>query len=160
MSSRPPFILNYQDVQEPDTATYPGDDERLSIGAPVGRLAGLTRLGVHVETLPPGRRTSWPHAERDEEEFVFVLEGHPQAWIDGELHALGPGDFVGFPAGTGIAHTILNTSDQTVRLLVGGERIKGAGVHYPLHPKRNQEIGDQWWADAPTQLKGDHDGRP
>jgi uncharacterized cupin superfamily protein len=158
---RPDFIFHYSTVMKEDNAHYPGSDELLCINANLGRAAGFERVGISVDVLPPGRRTSWPHAEADEEEFVFVLEGHPQAWIDGVLHDLGPGDFVGFPAGTGIAHTIINNTDETVRLLVGGDKSrKGSRAHYPLHPKRNEEIGDLHWRDAPTVLKGDHDGLP
>ena len=118
--NRPPFIANFKDFLEPDTNCYPGSDELLSIGSPIGKKLGLTKIGIHIETLPPGRRTSWPHAESLEEEFAYVIEGHPHVWIDGYLHALQPGDFVAFPAGTGISHTFLNNSEGTCRLLIGG----------------------------------------
>jgi uncharacterized cupin superfamily protein len=55
---RPAFIKHYSEIQEPDDAHYPGSDELLSIGSPFGRTFGLTRLGIHHELLPPGRRTS------------------------------------------------------------------------------------------------------
>src|SRR5262245_36561202 len=81
--SRPSFILHWKDVLSEDDSRYPGSDELHSIGSPLGRATGLLRIGVHHELLPPGRRTSFPHAEKDEEEFVFVLEGAPDVWIDG-----------------------------------------------------------------------------
>lgn len=68
------------------------------IGAPLARGLRLNRLGIHHERLPPGRRTSYPHAESDEEEFIYVLEGFPEVWINGYLWKLEPGDSVGFPA--------------------------------------------------------------
>jgi uncharacterized cupin superfamily protein len=140
---RPPFILHWQEIQDPDDASYPGSRELLSIGSPLGRRTGLTQIGVHHELLLPGRRTSWPHAEADEDELVYVLEGFPHVWIDGVLHALRPGDAVGFPCGTGIAHTFLNDGEHPVRLLcVGRASAKGHRVHYPLHPARNAEIGE------------------
>ena len=43
-----------------------------------------------TEVLEPGHRSSLPHAEATEEECVYVLEGNPSAWIDGELHPLEP----------------------------------------------------------------------
>ena len=159
--TRPDFIKNWRDVQDQDDAHYPNSEELLSIGSRLGEATGLVKLGIHHEVLPPGRRTSWPHAESAEEEFVFVIEGSPQAWINGELHELSPGDFVGFPAGTGIAHTIINNSSETVRLLVGGEKTKPENqLMYPLHPARNREIGDACWADWPEQELGPHDGLP
>lgn len=161
MTDRPSFIKHWRDVVEQDDASYPGSDELLSVGAPLGRATGLTRIGVHYERLPPGRRTSWPHAESDEEEFVFVVEGCPQVWLDGELFALYPGTAVGFPAGTGIAHTFINDSDDEVVLLVVGEASKPSNrIHYPLHPKRNAELGAGHWRDAPARDLGPHDGLP
>ena len=122
--NRPSFIGNYKDLMDEDNAAYPGSSELLSIGSPVGKLLGLQKIGIHIETIPPGRRTSWPHAESTEEEFAYVIKGHPHVWVDGHLHELSAGDFVAFPAGTGIAHTFINNSDEDCVLLVGGERTK------------------------------------
>lgn len=159
--ARPDCIKHYSEIQLPDDSHYPGSEELLSIGSPFGRAFGLTKLGIHHELLPPGRRTSWPHAESDEEEFVYVIEGHPHAWIDGVLHELRPGDGVGFPAGTGIAHTFINDTDLPVRLLVVGEASKDSNrCVYPLHPRRNEEIGHWLWGDAPARDVGPHDGMP
>lgn len=73
---RPDCIRHWREVEGPDDSTYPGSDEIFSIGAPLARRLGLGRLGIHHERLPPGRRTSYPHAESDEEEFIYVLEGY------------------------------------------------------------------------------------
>jgi uncharacterized cupin superfamily protein len=146
-----------------DNATYPGSDELLSIGAPVGKKLGLEKIGVHIETLPPGRRTSWPHAEKTEEEFAYVIEGTPQVWIDGNIYQLSPGDFVAFPAGTGVAHTFINNSAKNTLLLVGGESTKEDNqIYYPLHPARNLEMKEKGylWDDFPGKDLGDHDGLP
>ena len=124
MPDRPDFIAHWTALEGEDDSHYPGDSELMSIGAPLGRALGLTRIGIHHERLPPGRRTCYAHAESAEEEFVYVLEGRPDAWIDGHLHALRPGDAVAFPAGTGICHTFLNNTDEEVSLLVIGEANK------------------------------------
>lgn len=159
--TRPTCIQHWKDLQEADTSHYEGSAERLSIGSPFGRSFGFTRLGIHHEVLPPGRRTSWPHAESTEEEFVYVLEGSPDCWIDGVLHRLQPGDGVGFAPGTGVAHSFLNNTDQDVRLLVVGDTRRADNrVHYPLHPARNTAIGDLHWNDAPAKSLGPHDGLP
>jgi uncharacterized cupin superfamily protein len=161
MAERPAFIRHWRELLGNDDLSYPGSRERLSVGANFGKAFGLKRVGFNYEILPPGRRTSWPHAERDEEEFVYVIEGAPDAWIDGVLYRLEPGDAVGFPAGTGIAHTFINNTQQDVCLLVGGERSRpDSACHYPLHSRRNAEIGALHWSDAPTHLAGDHDGLP
>ena len=159
--TRPSFIKSYKDIVEGDDSRYPGSDELLSIGSPFGKALGLSRLGIHHEELPPGRRTSWPHAESDEEEFVYVIEGQPEVWIDGEMYPLVPGDGVGFPAGTGIAHTFINNTDTAVRLLVVGEATKKSNrIIYPLHPERNAQVAELLWREAPNRQLGAHDGLP
>ena len=157
---RPDFIKHYSEIQDQDDATYPNSDELLSIGSPFGKHFGLKRIGIHHELLSPGRRTSYPHAEADEEEFVYVIAGTPDVWIDGELFALKPGDGVGFPNGTGISHTFINNTSSDVRLLVVGEKISGSKVYYPKNPERRQEIGDKWWDPNPARPLGKHDGKP
>ena len=125
---RPDFIKHVSELPDNGGTVWPGSDEVLSIRTPLSRPLGLVRIGVHYELLEPGHRTSLPHAEIGEEECVYVLEGHPHAWIDGEQHALAPDDVVVFAPGTGIEHTIVNRSEQNVRLLVIGER---AGIRRP-----------------------------
>ncbi len=159
--ARPPFIISSADVPEADGA-YPDSDERLSCGRPIGRAAGLQRIGLHVERVPPGRRTSFPHAESDEEELVYVLEGEIDAWIDGDLHRMTKGDLAAFPAGTGVCHSFLNDGDRDAVLLVGGERSKPTNrIHYPLNPERKAQVPPEgWWDDIPLAPHGPHDGRP
>src|ERR1700761_6219302 len=102
MTPRPDFIAHWSALENLEPSRYPGDPEDQGFDASVGQKLGLTKIGIHHIRLPPGQRTSYPHAESDEEEFIFVVEGRPHVWIDGVLHRLEPGDSVGFPAGTGI----------------------------------------------------------
>ena len=159
---RPAFLVSTRDVPEQPPGRYPDSDEPLSSGRPIGRAAGLRRIGLHVERLPPGHRTSWPHAEEDEEEFVYVLEGNIDAWIDGVLHPMVAGDLAAFPAGTGISHTMINNGTTEALLLVGGERAKSdSRIVYPIDPVRRAQIPwSGWWDDAPERPLGPHDGLP
>lgn len=146
-------------MEDEDNSAYPGDTELMSIGAPLGRKLGLTRIGIHHERLPPGRRTSYPHAESAEEEFIFVLEGTPDVWLDGHLHRLAPGDAVGFPAGTGICHTFLNNTSEEVRLMVIGEASKPENrIRYPKNEAYEATRADRW-TDWPARELGPHDGK-
>ncbi|WP_227105060.1 cupin domain-containing protein [Chromobacterium rhizoryzae] len=161
MSSRPDCIRHWSELIEARSQSYPDSREPLARGAALGKHYGFARLGIHHELLEPGQRTSWPHAEKTEDEFVHVLEGEPDVWLDGALYRLRPGDSVGFKAGTGLAHTFINNSDKPVRLLcVGDVNRDDNQVHYPLHPARNAAIGPQHWSDAPERPQGDHDGLP
>lgn len=157
---RPSFIRHWTELEDGDDAHYPGDAELLAIGAPLGRKLGLARIGINHNRLPPGRRTSYPHAESAEEEFVYVLEGTPDVWIDGHLHRLAPGDSVAFPAGTGICHTFINNTESEVRLLVIGDRPKAENrIRYPLNEAHEATRPDRW-IDWPARELGPHDGKP
>jgi len=157
LADRPESIAHWTRIEGADDSHYDGDDELMSIGAPFGRHFGLTRLGIHHERLLPGRRTSYPHAESAEEEFVYVIAGTPDVWLDGELHRLRPGDAVGFPPGTGICHCFLNNTAAEVRLLVVGETRKPENrVFYPCNPE--QATRRDWWSDPPARAIGAHDG--
>ncbi|MBV9332018.1 MAG: cupin domain-containing protein [Alphaproteobacteria bacterium] len=158
---RPVFVCHWQDLVESKAGSYKGSDELQGLYAKFGRRADFSRIGVHIELLKPGRRTSWPHAERDEEEFVFVVRGTVDCWLDGRLYPMRDGDFVGWRGGDGITHVILNNSSEDALLIVGGEASRSRSrVWYPLHPHREKEIGENYWADHPVPDLGPHDGLP
>jgi len=159
--TRPPFIIAAESIPE-QAGRYPNSDEVLASGRAIGKAAGLRRIGVHSERVAPGQRTSWPHAEEDEEEFVFVLEGEISAWIDGEIYPMKKGDLAAFPCGTGISHTFINDGDEDAVLFVGGERGKSdSRIFYPRNPSRRNDMPwSSWWEDAPARPLGPHDGIP
>jgi uncharacterized cupin superfamily protein len=160
-TKRPPFIISSTDIPE-ELGKYPGSDEPLGYGRALGRAAGLRHIGVHLERLPPGHRASYPHAHEREEEFVYVLEGEVLAWIDGETHPLKAGDFVAFPAGTGICHTFINDGATDALLLAGGHTtLPDDRIYYPLNPRRREELPwSEWWHDVPPRAQGPHDALP
>lgn len=155
--TRPPEIVRWEDLEGPEWS-YRNATEKMGRDADYGRHFGFKALGLHHVRLAPGRRTSFPHAESAEDEFVYVIEGTPDVWLDGHLHRLAPGDAVGFPAGTGLSHSFLNNTAAEVRLLVAGDRPKRRNrIVYPLHPER-KAIRKDWWDDAPVRELGPHDG--
>jgi uncharacterized cupin superfamily protein/nucleoside-diphosphate-sugar epimerase len=159
--ARPPMVRNAAELAAEDWS-YPGHDEKHGPERNLGDAVGLTRVGVSLVELPPGRRSAFPHAHSAEEELGYVIEGTPDLWIDGKLHRLGPGDVMGFPAGTGIGHVIINNSARTVKVLVVGERRPGEDkVTYPVDPDRQAKLKpERAWTDAPKRELGPHDGKP
>ncbi len=158
MKVRHSSIAHWREIEDPVPGGYSGHDEAMSLGAPFGQHFGLVRIGIHHERLLPGQRTSFPHAESAEEEFVYVISGTPDVWLDGHLHRLAPGDGVGFPEGTGLSHTFINNTDGEVELIVVGDRPRAENrIVYPLNPDRRAMRKD-WWEDAPARDLGPHDG--
>jgi uncharacterized cupin superfamily protein len=161
MTSRPSLIVSARDLPE-DAHVYPQSTEQMGPVRCLGKAAGLVRIGVNLQRLPRGTRSSWPHAEENEEEFVYVIEGEVDAWINGDLHRMVAGDLAAFPAGTGICHCFINNSQREALLLVGGEAPKqGNRIFYPLNPSRRADMKpSDWWEDVPQHLLGPHDGLP
>ncbi len=161
MNTRPPFIRSTSEIAE-HAHVYPQSTEAMGPVRRLGKEAGLQRIGVNIQRLPPATRSSWPHAEENEEEFVYVIEGVVDAWIDGDIHRMVAGDLAAFPAGSGIAHCFVNNSDREVLLLVGGEAPKpGSRIFYPVNPTRRADMeASNWWHDVPRRELGPHDGVP
>ncbi|WP_225414431.1 cupin domain-containing protein [Stigmatella hybrida] len=151
------FIVHVDDVPE-EEGRYPApfDGERLSFGRNLGWASGSERLGLRLERLPPGRRTSFTHAHSHAEELVYILEGtchvrliQPGASVAREL-PLRAGHTVSFPSGTGIAHCFVNHGTQDCLLLCAGERHPGVdGAFYPEDREydahlRRTEPGRHW----------------
>jgi uncharacterized cupin superfamily protein len=161
MTARPTFIVATSDVPE-STHCYPGSSEAMGPVRRLGKSAGLQRIGINIQRLPPGSRSSWPHAEENEEEFVYVIDGEVDAWIDGHVHRMRAGDLAAFPAGTGVCHCFINNAEREALLLVGGEAPKrGSRIFYPMHPSRRADMtAADWWQEVPTCALGPHDGLP
>jgi len=161
--NKPDFIKHCEEMRTNDTFSYPGDTETFGTGAAIGRKLGLERIAINYEVLQPGDRSSWPHAHKEEEEFIFILEGTPQVWIDGNVYDLRSGDCVGLAPGTGYAHTLINNSDKEVKAIVVGEGdVPNDKIFYPKHPARNEEMKEKgaFWDGHPENEMGPHDGWP
>ena len=98
---------------------------------------------MRVQVLKPGRRTSWPHAERDEDEFIYIVSGKVDAWVMVTSRRWLQAISSAGRAALGIAHVIINNSDDDVVVIVGGERSRLVNQYfYSFHRQYNKEIGE------------------
>lgn len=139
-------------------------NEPLKIGginSNMSQFFGLKKIAAHYFKIPHGYRTSEPHAESLEEEFVFVISGEVDIWLNGKIKTMRKGDCYGFPAGTGVGHCFINNSGNDCELFVSGDRTKKDNqYHFHLDPSLEAECGDRWWGDMPKQVLGPHHGLP
>jgi uncharacterized cupin superfamily protein len=101
--------------------------EKRALGAPLG----LTRFGVNLTTLLPGKESSMRHHHTHEDEMVFVLEGEVVLRTDGGEQLLTAGMCAGFPAGSRDGHQLVNRSDRPARYLEIGSRDPDDTAEYP-----------------------------
>ncbi len=97
----------------------------------LGELFGLKNFGVNLTRLAPGAVSSLRHCHATQDEFVYVVSGHPTLDTDAGRMRLGPGMCAGFRAGTGNAHHLRNDTDDDVLYLEIGDRTPGDEVTYP-----------------------------
>jgi uncharacterized cupin superfamily protein len=65
---------------------------------------------VNIERIPPGTQSSNTHTHSAEDAFALILSGEARYWLQGATSEkfLKSGDTVGWKAGTGVAHMLLN----------------------------------------------------
>ena len=90
----------------------------------LGDLFGLKNFGVNLTRLAPNAASALRHAHSKQDEFVYILQGHPTLQTDEGPIQLSPGMCAGFTAGTGHAHNLINQSAEEVVYLVKGEDIR------------------------------------
>jgi uncharacterized cupin superfamily protein len=78
----------------------------------LGDALGLSKIGVNLTTLPPGKESSMRHWHTHEEEFVYVLEGEVVLRTDAGEQVLTAGTCAGFPIGTTNGHQLVNRSGR------------------------------------------------
>lgn len=88
----------------------------------LGDALGLTKFGVNLTTLFPGKESSMRHYHSHEDELVFVLEGELVLRTDEGEQVLHAGMCAGFPAGSQNGHQLVNRSDRPARYLEIGNR--------------------------------------
>ena len=98
---------------------------------PLGDALGLTRIGVNLTTLSPGKESSMRHWHSHEEEFVYVLEGELVLVTDAGEQVLAAGSCAGFKAGSGDGHQLVNRGAVPAVYLEVSNRDPADAVVYP-----------------------------
>jgi uncharacterized cupin superfamily protein len=104
---------------------YPAEFREQSAGRirrKLGDAGGLSDFGVNLTSLPPGKWSAQRHWHRDEDEFVFVVEGEIVLVEDHGETVLRAGDCAAFPKASGNGHHLQNRSDATATYLEIGSR--------------------------------------
>ncbi|MCG8442401.1 MAG: cupin domain-containing protein [Caulobacterales bacterium] len=108
----------------------------------LGRAAGLSRAGVNLARVPPGKEAFVHHRHHAEEEWVYILEGEAVSDIDDVAEPAGPGDFIAYPPGC--AHSLRNVGAGDLVYLTGGEQTAVEIADFPRHGKRILRAGDRY----------------
>lgn len=124
---------------EPFASRMTGREKR-----PLGDLFGLANFGVNLTRLAPGALSALRHAHSRQDEFVYIVQGHPTLHTDEGRTQLAPGMCAGFRAGSGNGHQLINETADDVVYLEIGDRLAGDGASYPDDDLKAQLADGKW----------------
>jgi uncharacterized cupin superfamily protein len=145
-----PSLLRAQDVQAlpEERRAHPLNPRFVRHTRSLGDAAALTTIGVHLVRLEKDDTSSVLHFHHQDEEWIYILSGKGTARIGDEEHEVGPGDFMGFAAGSA-PHNLYNPHAEDLVYLVGGNRWPFDVCDYPQIGKRRYRInGKNVYVDA------------
>lgn len=97
----------------------------------LGDALGLTKIGVNLTRLAPGKESSMRHWHTHEDELIYVLEGEVVLVTDGGEQTLVAGTCAGFRAGSRDGHQFVNRSDSPAVYLEISNRDDADSATYP-----------------------------
>ena len=124
---------------EPFASRMAGREKR-----PLGDLFGLTNFGVNLTRLAPNAVSALRHAHTKQDEFIYILQGHPTMHTDEGRTRLAPGMCAGFMAGTGNGHCLINETTEEVVYLEVGDRTPGDEGSYPDDDLKALFVEGKW----------------
>ena len=100
--------------------------------APLTERLGLTRLGINVTRVAPGK-TAYPfHSHRCNDELFFIVSGQGELRLGEARHAVKPGDVIGCPiGGPETAHQIINDSGAELAYISVSTMMPAEVCEYP-----------------------------
>ncbi|MBI1365851.1 MAG: cupin domain-containing protein [Alphaproteobacteria bacterium] len=117
--------INISAIATRETTNYPApyaDIVRGRSKKAIGDAGGLTQFGVNLTRLKPGAASAHRHWHRNEDEFIFMLEGEAVLVEDSGETTLRAGDAAAFKAGAENGHHLLNRSGADAVFLEVGTR--------------------------------------
>ncbi len=105
----------------------------------LGDATGLTSLGVHLVRVKQGDDSTVYHTHHQDEEWIYILSGRGVAQIGERSVEVGPGDFMGFVAGSE-PHAMRNPHAEDLVYLVGGNRLAFDVCDYPRIRMRRYRV--------------------
>ncbi len=129
---RPAWLTRAEESPTGEGEYEPGD-ETFGLSSRLGEHAGLRRIGVNVDLIRPGERSTKFHWHHEEEECFLVLSGHGTLMVGEQVFRVGPGDFFAKREGPERPHQFVNDGDQDLRILTIGEH-RGDEAEYPPAP--------------------------
>ena len=129
---RPGWLVRSEEAPTGEGEYEPGG-ETFGLSTRLGEHAGMSRIGVNVDLVRPGERSTQFHWHHDEEECFLILSGTGVLMVGDAVYRIGPGDFFAKNEGPEHPHQFVNDGDQDLQILTIGEH-RGDQAEYPTAP--------------------------
>ena len=139
LASETPARTKPSNYPEPFASKMVGREKRT-----LGDLFGLTNFGVNLTRLAPKAMSALRHAHTKQDEFIYILQGHPVLHTEEGFMQLSPGMCAGFKAGNGNAHRLINETAEEVLYLEVGDRTPGDEGSYPDDDLKAMQVQGKW----------------
>lgn len=98
----------------------------------LGPSLGLSKLGVNVTAVKPGKAAYPFHSHRANDELFLILAGRGELRLGSMRHPVKEGDLIGCPAGdASTAHQLINTGEGELRYLAVSSELDPEVCEYP-----------------------------
>jgi len=146
MEKNPPALASEVPVRT-KLSIYPEAFASLMVGREkhqLGDYFGLTNFGINLTRLKPNAVSALRHAHSKQDEFMYILQGQPTLKTNEGQTELSPGMCVGFPAGKGNAHNLVNETSKDVLYLEIGDRTPNDEAVYPDDDIQAKLVDEKW----------------
>jgi len=116
-----PCLINVSKITE---VAVELDDVTLSYQRDIGRSLGSAGIGLRIQRVPPGKRSSLKHRHLFQEEIILILSGDRRLSVRSM-------DCVLYLPTDGTAHTFENTGETDLVLAAFGDRLAHEICLYP-----------------------------
>jgi len=120
--------INVRDVVPFDYSFDPPITARM---ADIGRALGSASIGLAIQTVQSGHRSSRRHRHVFQEEILIVMGGTGVLHHGDERLPVGPGDAICYLPGDGEAHAFENTGSEELIVWAFGNRFRHEVCIYP-----------------------------
>ncbi len=110
----------------------------------LGDYFGLTNFGINLTCLRPKAISALRHAHTKQDEFIYILQGHPILKTEDGDTQLSPNMCIGFPANSGNANHLVNETSEDVLYLEIGDRTLGDTAIYPDDDIQAEMLDGHW----------------
>src|SRR4029078_10527021 len=146
-SPKPVALLAEKAPERTKASSYPEPFASQMAGRrkqPLGDLFGLGNFWVNLTRLAPKAVSALRHAHSKQDEFIYILQGHPTLHTDEGRTRLSPGMCAGFRKGTGNGHRLVNETREDVVYLEVGDRTPGDEGSYPDDDIKAMLVDGKW----------------